>query len=192
MGKTFDLAKLLILSFFMAFLFNSSAFADVKNPKYMGIQKCKGCHKREYKSWREGPMGPVTFRALMPGKSAEAKETAGLDPQKDYTTEPKCLECHATGYGKPGGYVDPYTTPHLAGVTCEACHGPGEYFWRVMAKKRKVFTTYELNALKFVLPNQKTCNKCHRPGCPTVDPDDAAMDFDSAAAHDNFELKYQH
>jgi len=192
MIKSFHLAKVFVLSSFLVFLFNLPAFADVKNPKYMGYKKCKGCHSREYASWKEGAMGTVSFRALMPGVSGEAKESAGLDVQKDYTTDPKCLECHATGYGEPGGYVDPYTTPQLAGVTCEACHGPGEYYWRVMAKNRKVFTTYELKALKFVVPSQETCNKCHKPGCPTVEADSAEMDFDKSAAHDNFELKYQH
>ncbi len=192
MGKSFNLAKVFLLCSFLLFLVDSSGAFAAKTPKYMGYKKCKGCHSKEYGSWKEGAMGTVSFRALMPGVSADAKTEAGLDPQQDFTTDPKCLECHGTGYGEPGGYVDPITTPYLAGVTCEACHGPGEYYWRVMAKKRKVFTTYELSALKFVRPNQKTCDKCHKPGCPTVDADSASMDFDRAAAHDNFELKYQH
>jgi hypothetical protein len=39
--------------------------------------------------------------------------------------DPNCLPCHTTGYGVPTGLVDPYRDSQLAGVTCEACHGPG-------------------------------------------------------------------
>jgi hypothetical protein len=39
--------------------------------------------------------------------------------------DPICLRCHATGYGYAGGYGPGGGPVTLAGITCEACHGPG-------------------------------------------------------------------
>ena len=48
-------------------------------------------------------------------------ERAGEVPGND----PKCINCHATGYGQPTGFKDEASTANLKGTTCEACHGPG-------------------------------------------------------------------
>jgi len=50
----------------------------------------------------------------------DAKQRAGLDPARDYTTDAKCLECHTTGYGGVDGYP---ASPDVMGcVSCESCH----------------------------------------------------------------------
>ncbi len=36
-----------------------------------------------------------------------------------------CASCHTTGYGDYSGFVLGGSTPHLEGIGCEECHGPG-------------------------------------------------------------------
>lgn len=45
--------------------------------------------------------------------------------QRDRHEDPACVSCHVTGMGQPGGYVQGDPGGPLAGVQCEACHGPG-------------------------------------------------------------------
>ena len=164
--------------------------AEARKPTYLGYTGCKGCHRKQYESWKDTTMAQ-TFNALVPGVNTEGKSEAGLDPQEDFTNNPKCLRCHATGYGEPGGFTSFEETVSLAGVACEACHGAGERYYGLMSKKRKTYRLIELLKAGFVRPNQKTCNKCHVPGCPLAD-DDHEMDFDDSSGHDRFPLKYQH
>ena len=163
--------------------------ALAKAPSHMGYKRCIGCHKQQDTSWKDGTMNTSAFEALLPGYRVEGKNSAGLDPNKDYSANPECLGCHATGYGKPGGFKNYLETPNLAGVTCEACHGPGEKYWKVMAKNRHFYKKIDLIMKGYTLPNQATCDKCHTEGCPT---ESSEMDFDSEAAHDNFPLKGKH
>ena len=104
----------------------SSATVSAKEYRYLGWETggCKKCHKKQYESWVETPMANA-FYSLEAGEKAEEKKKVGLDPNKDYTTDPECLKCHATGHGKPSGFVSMDATEELHGVTCEACHGPG-------------------------------------------------------------------
>ena len=71
--------------------------------EYVGSKKCKMCHAKQYKSW-EGTTHASALDGLKPGERAEAKTKAGLDPEKDYTTDETCLGCHVLGFGKKGGY----------------------------------------------------------------------------------------
>jgi len=77
-------------------------------PKYIGADKCKMCHPDQHKSW---------------AKTAHARAFDLLKIVAQEKNE-QCLTCHVTGSGR-GGFSDEGSTPGLAGVTCEACHGPG-------------------------------------------------------------------
>ena len=140
---------------------------------YIGATKCKGCHLAQYKSWATTTMA-TSFDGLRSGVKAEAKASAGLDPNKDYTHEETCLRCHTTGYGKPGGFVSLETTPTMTNVQCEACHGPGEAYGKLM-KADKEYSIADAVAAGLVIPSAGPggCLHCHGSGNPfneTVNP----------------------
>jgi hypothetical protein len=76
-------------------------------PRFAGPEACASCHPGETAKWREGPHA----------KSMEEPRRRKFDRVWN------CLSCHATAPGRPGGHLAPGDAQ--AGVTCEACHGPG-------------------------------------------------------------------
>lgn len=76
---------------------------------YIGNLKCRLCH-REFFVGRKHDAHESAYRKLL------------SDP---YTDNPRCLSCHTTGHGNPGGFISMRETPNLANVQCEGCHGPG-------------------------------------------------------------------
>ena len=163
---------------------------------YVGANTCKKCHIREWRSWSETKMANA-FELLKPGARAEQRKAAGLDPDKDYTTDPACVKCHVTGYGKPGGFVDLETTPALVGVGCEMCHGPGGTYTQdgYMTLQNKEYKKADLVAVGLVgeLTKQQ-CANCHNTESPFVG-DDYVFDFESRkqqGTHEKIPLKYEH
>lgn len=160
---------------------------------YVGSRKCKVCHIREHKSW-EGTKMARSFELLKPGVAASAKTKAKLDPKKDYTGDKTCLPCHTTGYGKPGGFVDLATTPDLAGVGCETCHGAGGTYLQKehMSLTNKEYKKAALVAAGLVAAvSRELCDDCHNSKSPFF------KDFDfeerkTKGTHEKFPLKYQH
>ncbi len=163
---------------------------------YVGTKKCKPCHLKEWKSWAETTMAKA-FEVLEPGQRAEAKQAAGLDPDKDYTGDETCLVCHVTGYGKPGGFTDIESTPDLAGVGCEMCHGAGGTYIepQYMSLKNKEYKKAELVAVGMVGEiTVEQCQGCHNTDSPFVG-DDYVFDFEAnkdKGTHEKFPLKYEH
>lgn len=179
-----------------AVLVVSAAGALAEEHAYVGSKKCKVCHMKEWKSWSETKMAN-SFENLKPGERAEQKTAAGLDPQKDYTADETCLRCHTTGYGKPGGFVDAASTPDLAGVGCEMCHGPGGTYTKsgYMTLKNKDYKKAELVAVGLTdTITESQCAVCHNSDSPFVG-DDYVFDFEarkSQGTHEKFPLKNPH
>ncbi len=163
---------------------------------YLGAKSCKKCHLKQYKSWEQTAMAK-TFEVLKPGERAEEKKAAGLDPEKDYSTDASCVKCHVTGYGKEGGFVDIETTPTLAGVGCEMCHGAGGTYVQdqYMSLKNKEFKKADIVAVGMVeAVSQEQCTNCHNSESPFVG-DDYVFDFEAnkeTGTHEKFPLKYAH
>jgi hypothetical protein len=162
---------------------------------FVGAKKCKMCHMKEYKAWEATPMA-MAFESLKPGVKAEAKTAAGLDADKDYTTDASCLACHVTGPGKDGGFVDFESTPTLAGVGCESCHGAGagyiaKEFMTLKNKEYKLGDMVAVGLVEKVTADQ--CTTCHNADNPFA-PEGFVFDFEGSmsGSHENFPLKYEH
>jgi|PersoiStandDraft_1058852.scaffolds.fasta_scaffold24703_4 formate-dependent nitrite reductase cytochrome c552 subunit len=177
----------------LAFFVAAGAFAET--PHFVGSQKCKGCHLREYRSWEKTRMAK-TLDLLRPGVDVAAKRKARIDPKKDYTRETKCLGCHVTGYGKPGGFVDVAHTPELAGVQCEECHGPASEYLKEggMTLANKTYKRADLVKLGLVVPNREACAVCHSDKSPFRGPGFAFRfeEREKRGAHEFFPLKSEH
>ena len=83
--------------------------------KYIGPASCEECHKTAYKTWSE---------------SKHATAFKVLEEKNDHYN-PKCLECHTVGYMASDGYISQELTPVLKNVSCEACHGRGDYHSKI-------------------------------------------------------------
>jgi hypothetical protein len=81
---------------------------------YVGSESCQECHEDQYSSYT--------------AHSRKAHSYASVKTMRKGLTEAEhleCLRCHATGFGRPGGFVSEAETPHLQNLGCESCHGPG-------------------------------------------------------------------
>jgi hypothetical protein len=149
---------------------------------YVGTKKCKSCHTDLYKSWAKTKMG-TAFETLKPGQAREVKERFNLDVEKDYTTDPRCLKCHATGRGEPGGYVIPdpdsrtavRKAKNLEGVGCESCHGPGSKYVELLEEideAQRPYRDEELRSAGLRKIEKAVCLVCHNEECPATRPDE--------------------
>jgi hypothetical protein len=117
----------------------SGTFAEKakEEPRYVGMEKCKECHPEDVKTYSEWKYSR-NFRILeMRGKEHD----------------PKCVPCHTTGYGQPGGFVSVEKTPHMKNVQCESCHGA--------ASLHVIAPTVEEHQRTLSIP-KNVCTTCHR------------------------------
>jgi hypothetical protein len=170
---------------------------------YVGIKKCRMCHTAWHDSFLESAKAN-SFAALKPGERTEAKRRAKLDPDRDYTAETQCLECHALGFGRPGGYEIPKpgdprsqrAAEVRAGVMCESCHGPGSRFVEVMADIQRQDRRYqrrELEKAGLWTVTAAVCMNCHKPDAPCHDREFCYEEVKDLAAgyHEHFPLPHR-
>ena len=125
--------------------FSTGEEVEGPKPAYVGATKCKVCHLGIFNSWTETSHG----KALSSLKGEEAED-------------PKCLECHTTGFGA-GGYGSDAGIVDLGGVQCEACHGAGSLY-----SLSSIMTKPDLSSRAgLVVPDSLTCVRCHNARSPT-------------------------
>jgi hypothetical protein len=120
-----------ICVFFFAVAFVVAFSAGAGDHAYVGATKCKMCHKVQYNSWLE---------------TTHAKATEHAKASTDRAFAADCLKCHATNSDEA-----------LAGVQCEACHGPGADYKKMSIMKDRDAAV----ANGLLVPTQATCDQCH-------------------------------
>jgi hypothetical protein len=113
----------------------------VSSHDFVGAERCRSCHVEEFRVWAEGPHA----RALQVLSDKERRD-------------PSCQQCHTM--------VPEDMDPALGGIQCETCHGAGKYY-----SERHVMRDAELRSqLSFVVPDEKTCVRCHTESSPSLRP----------------------
>lgn len=118
---------------------------NAKTLPYVGLSTCEKCHKEDVETWKKR-------------KHAKAFDLL----EEEHLSNPKCVACHSTGFGKKGGFTDAAKTPGLKHVQCEMCHGPGSKHVREAeaaekAGKKLTKSDAAYNNLR------NLCTKCHNP-----------------------------
>jgi len=78
-------------------------------PAFAGSQKCGSCHQESYKVW----------------KSSDHSHALATLAAQGHQYDPECMVCHVTGGELKAGFQSEMSTPQLAMVGCESCHGAG-------------------------------------------------------------------
>jgi hypothetical protein len=146
------------------------ADAAGKEPQYVGVKKCKTCHKKElignqYGAWQEMKHSKA-FETLKGEKALEIAKEKGLAVAPHEAGE--CLKCHVTAYGEdPSKFAKKPLLP-ANGVQCESCHGPGSLY-----KKKKTMSDHDKSVaagMREPGKDDKICIGCHNDESPSWDP----------------------
>lgn len=103
--------------------------------RFAGSRACISCHQDAGKIWKDSEH----FHALL---------TLELER---HDRDPDCVSCHVVGLDKVKGFQDRTSTPQLANVGCESCHGPGQDH----ASNPRVHPMPEAG--------ERSCRSCHVP-----------------------------
>jgi hypothetical protein len=158
--------------------FAGPAASEETQRMYMGVAKCKTCHKTEaqglqFPLWEKSSHAKAF--ATLAGEQAKtiAKEKGIEDPQK----ADACLKCHTTGHGVDAKYLAEGFSA-ADGVQCEACHGAGGDYYKMATMKSLTTGVTEPASVGLVLADAKTCTRCHNEESPTF----KGFDFEKMAA----------
>ena len=147
-------ASVILALFFLAII---ASFLFSEEFTYVGVAKCKTCHKSEksgnqMKIWQETKHSQ-SFEYLKTDEALEAAKKRAIEVHPTEATD--CLKCHGPLHEK---------APELKteGVTCEVCHGPGSGYKSLKIMKNR--DEAEKNGLiVYGTPEaiKKLCLKCH-------------------------------
>ncbi len=145
---------------------SSRAPAAETQYRYVGVKKCRSCHRKEkignqYEAWQNSKHAKA-YETLASDKARKWAAEAGVDdPQNDE----RCVKCHVTAYGVPKERIG-LKFKVKDGVQCEACHGAGMGY----AKKKVMMDKDRAIEKGLVEQSEKVCVKCHNDDSPAWDP----------------------
>ena len=155
--------NLLAIIIFYITPFESYAFVapDEYSHQFIGVAKCKMCHKKEkkglqYEIWRESAHSRAYETLATPDAKELGKKYGVIDPQKDS----KCLRCHTTGHDAPSKFKG-RKFDISEGVGCESCHGAGGDYYKFKVMKRIRRGSIDPQSVGLIIPNEDTCKECH-------------------------------
>jgi hypothetical protein len=121
--------------------------------EFIGKTTCGSCHVDQMDQW----------------KTTQHANAFATLVENDSHFDPECVGCHVVGYGIGNGFRDARTTPAMADVQCESCHGPGMVHFRYHSTDGKRGT----EAAATMGPvTESVCTKCHK------DDHDPEFDFE--------------
>jgi hypothetical protein len=158
----------------------SFAAAQAEEHKFVGVAKCKTCHKKEgignqIAAW-EDTKHATAYETLASDQAKEWAKEAGVgDPQ----TADECVKCHVTAHGVSEELLSVKFDKTL-GVQCEACHGAGKDF-----RKKKIMIDRDVAISKGLVPQSaEVCVACHNDESPAWKPDRYTLADGSKAGFD--------
>lgn len=117
-------------------------------------ESCQECHADQFEHW-QGTGHARTYELLVE-----------VGRQNDTS----CLVCHAAGYARPVGFLDPRLEAPFGGYTCWNCHGTESYH----AELLRGATDPAFIGIREAEPMLTFCENCHSP--------DRSPDFDAEEA----------
>jgi hypothetical protein len=157
---------------------SGSAASEETQRMYVGVAKCKTCHKTEaqglqFALWEKSAHAKAF--ATLAGEQAKAiaKEKGIEDPQKAEA----CVKCHVTAHGVDAKFLGEGFVA-ADGVQCESCHGAGGDYFKMATMKAVTKGETKPETVGLVLPNREVCVTCHNSESPTF----KEFDFEKMAA----------
>ncbi|UCD38247.1 MAG: cytochrome c family protein [Fidelibacterota bacterium] len=161
---------------------------------YVGVNTCKMCHKKAEKGdqfgiWSKGKHANA-FETLKSDEAVAIAKEKGIEGAPSEAGE--CLVCHATGWGKPGGYevlsaefiADEANAKVVkknntkANVGCESCHGAGSGYKSKKTMEGIYNGEIEGASVGLWTPAEEVCTTCHNEKSPTY----KEFDFEAMVA----------
>ena len=148
----------------------SRAEEPAEQPTFVGVKKCKMCHKKEtvgaqFRIWEEsGHSG--AYATLATPEAVEYGKARGIEnPQ----TAPECLKCHSTAHALSAEALAASKITLEEGVSCESCHGAGSLYYKKKTMQGVTDGAIDATTVGLITPNEAVCVGCHNEESPAFE-----------------------